>query len=120
MIRSCFLLMAVALLGIACSEKDAFEAKRIVAKELLGRECNAVVKAATREMEKKHDVSAAVIQKLAESRCGCMTDSLAVQFAKDFSLEELQQLKDAAGDSLVPMLEKEMEKSAGAVGNCLQ
>lgn len=111
----------IALLLLAsCSEKDAFEAKRIVAKELLSRECNAVVKAATREMEKKHDVSAAVIQNLAESRCDCMTDSLAVQFAKDFSLAELQQLKNAAGDSLVPMLEKEMEKSAGAVGNCLQ
>lgn len=115
--------MAIATCGVllvSCSDSSAFEAKRIVAKALLSRECNAVIKAATRDMEKKHDASAYLLRKIGESRCDCITDSLAVQLAKDFSLKELQQMKDAAGDSLVPMLEKEMGKSAGAVGNCLQ
>ena len=111
--------MIIVLLS-SCSESNAFEAKRIVAKTLLSRECDAVVKAATRSMEKKHAFASEVLQQLAESRCDCITDSLAVQLAKDLSMKELEQMKNAAGDSLAPMLEREVEKSGAAVGNCLK
>ncbi len=126
---SCFLsrfkgwlpaLFIISIAFVSCYEPDTFEARRQVAKQMLKKKFDVVVNASTEAIKKKHPYLAIGVGMVAQMKCDCITDSLAIQFANEYNLKKLQELETAPIESLQLTVEKLLDKDDHSVINCIK
>ena len=115
-----FFLVFIITTFTACQSNDTFEMRRQVAKEMLKKKFDVVVNVSTEFIRKKHPVIAFGVELLASSKCDCITDSLSIQFANEYSLERLQELQNEPIQSLQITIEKILDEDDHAVINCIK
>lgn len=112
-------LLLICIAALSCHQPDTFEARRQVAKAMLKKKFDVVVNTSTELIRKKHPYLAIGVGVLAKMKCDCITDSLAMQFANEYTLKKLQELETAPIESLQLTVEKVLDKDDHCVVNCI-
>jgi hypothetical protein len=110
----------ITVLLFSCSSSSTFEERRTVAKEMLKNKFDIVVDATTEFIKKKHPGAAIVVGVVMSSKCDCITDSLATEFAAEYDLDKLKELQSEPIESLPITIQKILDKNDKSVMNCLK
>ena len=107
------------ILIITSCKTDSFEERKLAAKELLSKDCNFIVNASTEFIKEKHPIMGAIADAVISNRCDCLIDSLSVQFAKQYSLDEIQQMQTQPIETIETAVEYVVDKNSDVVKGCL-
>ena len=113
----CFMIPA---LLFSCGSSSTFEERMAVAKEMLKNKFDIVVNATTEIIKKKHPGTAFLVGAVMSSKCDCITDSLAFEFANEYDLNKLKELQSEPIESLQITIEKVLDKNDKSVMHCLK
>jgi hypothetical protein len=116
-----FVLLSLLALGmISCESESSFEERRVAAKALLSAKCDVVVDASSEFIKNKRPLIGAIVATLVSSKCDCITDSLAVQFANEYDLQAIKDMEHEPIESLAVILDKCMDKNDKVVMDCVK
>lgn len=104
----------------SCKTESTFEERRLAAKALLSGKCECVVDASTEFIVEKRPLIGALVGVVVSSKCDCISDSLAVQFANEYTLEAIHDMEHKPIESLGLILQKVMDKNDKVVLDCVQ
>ena len=114
----CFSLFFIIVFSSCQSNDDTFEARRLAAKQLLTKDCDFISNASTEFIRKKHPVLGTLASAAVSFQCDCITDSLAVQFAKEYDLETITNMQTQPIETAQKALEDILNKNSDAVSGC--
>ncbi len=118
-LKQYILLALLTFLIISCESKSSFEERRAAAKIILSSKCAVVVDASTEFIKDKRPIIGALVATVVESKCDCITDSLAVQFANEYDLQTIKDMEHEPIESLAVILNKCMDKNDKVVVDCV-